>query len=374
MGRTSIEWTDQSWPVVNGCRRISEGCTNCYAERLTATRLSQTPKYKGLAVFGKNGPRWTGEARLWAPHLDMPLRLKKPSRIFVADMGDLFYEGVPDWVIAAVFGVMAALPRHTFQVLTKRPERARGWLRSLEGYDPGDALAEHAAAVLERFEEPEAAGKLRAAHRFGAPFPRGWPLPNVWIGVSVEDQATADERIPILVDTPAAVRFVSAEPLLGPVDLRLFLPKLRVVTLDPSPEERRLMTDTITGKDMTPEGFPCTGVLTVAGLDWVIVGGESGPGARPFDLAWARELVRQCRWAGTACFVKQLGARPVEDYNPGEAFDCGVALRDRKGGDMAEWPEDLRVRQFPTGMASVLPEKGEEAGGGPAETSELPGG
>ena len=155
MGKTSIEWTDVSWPVINGCRRVSRGCENCYAERLAATRLAHLPKYQGLAVIkrgppkvlrrdfadgsvglrqvdGKARPQWTGEARLWAKDLDMPLRLRKPSRIFVCDMGDLFYEEVPDEQIAAVFGVMAACPQHTFQVLTKRPERMREWFRWVE--------------------------------------------------------------------------------------------------------------------------------------------------------------------------------------------------------------------------------------------------
>lgn len=355
MGKnTSIEWTDHSWPVVNGCRRISAGCERCYAERLTATRLSHTPKYKGLAVFGKNGPRWTGEARLWVPHLDMPLKLKKPSRIFVADMGDLFYEGVSDETIDQVFGVMWAClflgrgdhgyPGHTFQVLTKRPERMRAYLAE-------DRRKRWAAnAVL---------------HGGGAAPDRIWdqvmsasgPHPRIWLGVSCEDQATADERIPLLLDTPAALRWVSAEPLLGPVKIH-------------------------------PGLLGCVGHL--AGtfgnplINWVVVGGESGPGARPFDLAWARLLVETCREAGVACFVKQLGAKPVtvtgatgnfrthEGRRQVELTAERMVLNDRKGGAMEEWPPELRVREFPAGPASNQPAKREEPAGPAGAGRETP--
>jgi len=306
MGKTSIEWTDHSWPIVNGCRRVSRGCEACYAERLAGTRLSRTPKYQGLTAIGKNGPRWTGEARLWVPHLELPLKIRKPSRIFVADMGDLFYERVPDETIAAVFGVMAACPQHTFQVLTKRPARMRAWFDLLARgpSHPREIIGAHTQNLID-IDVPGG----------------GWPLPNVWLGVSAEDQATADERIPLLLQTPAAVRFISAEPLLGPIDLRRYV-----------------------------------GPSVPARLSWVIVGGESGPGARPFDVGWARLMVAQCRDAAVACFVKQLGARPIGDArdainyqtqgsHQGERWWFGLA--DRKGGDPAEWPNDLRVRQFP---------------------------
>lgn len=133
MNKTSIAWTDYSWPIVNGCRRVSSGCGGsdgggCYAERLAATRLAHTPKYEGLSRMTPSGPRWTGETRLWEPDLLAPLRLKKPSRIFVADMGDLFYEGVSDETIDRVFAVMALAKRHQFQLLTKRPQRMRAYL------------------------------------------------------------------------------------------------------------------------------------------------------------------------------------------------------------------------------------------------------
>lgn len=325
MGKgTSIEWTDVSWPVVNGCRRVSAGCENCYAERLTATRLSKTPKYQCLAVYGKNGPRWTGETRLWVPHLDLPMTIRKPSRIFVADMGDLFYEGVTDEDIAAIFGVMAACPQHTFQVLTKRPERMRAWFSAL------DACREAPGRDGEVRRCIAAADRRGLDREFHIDY-RPWPLPNVWLGVSVENQATADERIPVLLETPAAVRWISYEPALGPVH---FDP----ATLGP----RGHLAETF--------GNPL--------INWVVCGGESGPGARPFDIAWARSTVNQCDEAGVPAFIKQLGARPFERRScDAPACNCGgehdhpITLDDRKGGDWGEWTggplTHLRVREFP---------------------------
>jgi protein gp37 len=332
MGKTTIQWTDYSWPVVNGCRRVSAGCTNCYAERLTATRLSKQPKYAGLAVYGEHGPRWTGQTRLWVPHLDMPLRLRKPSRIFVADMGDLFYEGVKDQDIAAVFGIMAACPQHTFQVLTKRPERVRQWLKRVAAESRARHLTETGWVntyallflagvdhkLLERYETR-----------------RDWPLSNVWLGVSVEDQKTADERIPLLLGAPAAVRFISYEPALGPVDFeRVQWPGKHQV-------------DVLRGGAWNAPG--CPGGFTqhsdMQTIDWVIVGGESGPGARAFDLAWADRTVTQCAAAHVPCFVKQLGANIVNG-NYGR-WTWSPRPMDRKGGDPEEWPESLRVREFP---------------------------
>lgn len=323
MNKTDIEWTDYSWPIANGCRRVSPGCEGCYAERLTATRLRKTEKYRGLAVYGQHGPRWTGLARLWTKDLASPLRLRKPSRIFVADMGDLFFEGNTNEEIAAVFGVMAASPRHTFQVLTKRARRMRewfGWLddKSFQQHSHGnqDTVIQREAWRLlgDRFPLHEVKGTLKA-------FP--WPLPNVWLGVSAEDQQRADERIPELLRTPAAVRFVSYEPALGPIDLS---------------QVRRFAPDT-------------TGNPLMDAIDWIIVGGESGPRARPFDIAWARSIVEQAKRFDTACFVKQLGSRPhlkAVFYSDGSyAGGVKLPLKDRKGGDMSEWPADIRVRQWP---------------------------
>ena len=363
--KTTIEWCDATWPIANGCRRVSRGCERCYAERLTATRLSSVPKYAGLARMTNGEPRWTGETRLWREHLDWPLRWKRPRRIFVADMGDLFYERVSDEDIAAVFGVMAAAPQHTFLVLTKRAERMRDWFSwcARSAMLPMTPLATCTLAAAKLLRE-RLAGRLAHLDLIDQ---MAWPLPNVHIGVSVEDQATADERIPRLLACPAAVRWVSYEPALGPVDFAQWLgPRNRFRTDGPGVDD---LDD----------------VDTIPGLNWLVIGGESGPGARPFDLAWARSTIAACRAAAVPCFTKQLGAWPVErmdtiDRRTSEdaLADLGskaelsrlqtipagwtlvrlpgappflsrpLRLRDRKGSDPAEWPEDLKCREFPT--------------------------
>lgn len=377
---TSIEWTDASWPIHAGCKEISPGCANCYSARLTATRLSKTPKYRGLAIIGKNGhPHFTGETRTHLPHLEWPLKWKAPRKIFVDDMSDLFYEEHSFENIAAVFGVMAACPQHTFQCLTKRAERMREWFAWV------DRRADGALSV---FPYDDTGWRIRQmlcvmARHAGADVPSHhggpWPLPNVWLGVSCEDQTAADARIPHLLATPAAVRFVSAEPLLGPIDFARVAPK-------------PIATNALTGRWAVPRA---DGSKQDPRVHWVIVGGESGPGARPSDLAWIRSVVAQCRTAASSCFVKQLGARPYDSARSdgrfssftqwankanswigGSAAVCIDAkgrvcrngkdmqrahdegafpvswhvpldLRSRKGGDMTEWSEDLRVRDFP---------------------------
>ena len=216
--KSSIEWTEATWNVVTGCTRVSAGCTNCYAERLAATRLAHHPAYEGLAEMTPAGPRWTGVVRFNVERLDLPLRWRRPRMIFVNSQSDLFHEGLTNEQIAAIFGVMAACPQHTFQVLTKRPERARAWFAwmrefALEQRDIAAAPSERQTAMKAAFT---AMGETDAARRMLDPawWVNGdygpWPLPNVWLGVSVEDQATADQRIPLLLECPAAVRWVSA--------------------------------------------------------------------------------------------------------------------------------------------------------------------
>lgn len=321
MADSSIEWTDSVLNPVVGCSRVSAGCQNCYAERVAHRGMS--PAHKGLTVLGEKGPRWTGEVRFIESALEKLYRWQKPRRIFVNSMSDLFHEGVTDEQIDRVFVAMQASPQHTFQVLTKRPERMRAYL---------NAAPERIARAAEAL-----AARMGWCH---AHADAEWPLLNVWIGVSVEDQKSADERIPILVGTPAHVRWVSYEPALGPVNF------CAVPDSATRPAEYH------------PRNSP------LGDLDWLVVGGESGPGARPFDLAWARSTVQLCAYAGVPVFVKQLGARPcssdlrdvplerlgdeefVDVPGIGERWTCRFA--DRKGGDMVEWPEDLRVREFPT--------------------------
>jgi len=249
---TKIEWTDETWNPVTGCTRISEGCERCYIERTPPLRMAHR-RFDSPQIGATTG------VRLHPERLRRPLEWRKPRRIFVCSMADLFHEDVPDNYIGSVFDTMASAPQHTFQVLTKRPARARTLLQRWQTNAESDT---HFQASWRRHDMLWCDASL-------------WPLPNVWLGVSAEDQRWADIRIPVLLDTPAAVRFVSAEPLLGPIDLT------RRGLLAPDEFERR--------------------------LDWVIVGGESGRGARPMHPEWARSLRDQCTAAGVPFLFKQWG-------------------------------------------------------------------
>lgn len=312
-----ISWTDETWNPIRGCSRVSEGCRNCYAEKVAGRFSGPGLAYEGLVTIGEKGSRWNGTVLLVHEHLGDPLRWKRPRRVFVNSMSDLFHESLPFETIAAVFGVMAAAPQHTFQVLTKRPARMREWFQWVEAkvIDGGDAEVRLCIGAADRLID-------RSKH---VAYP-SWPLPNVWLGVSVEDQATANERIPLLLECPAAVRWVSYEPALGPVDFE-------GLSLDDGSGLSAFRTGDLDDED---------------GLDWIVVGGESGPGARPFDLAWARSVISQCSEAGIPCFVKQLGARPLTQHPMEPGALLVVSLADRKGGDTSEWSEDLCVRQWPT--------------------------
>lgn len=283
---TKIEWTDATWNPITGCTLVDDGCRNCYAAELAATRLKSHPSRKGLARKNAAGvAKFTGEVRLNEQWLTQPLGWRKPRMIFVCAHGDLFHESVPDEWIDRVFAVMALCPQHSFQVLTKRPARAREYL-SLAAPD---------------------GTPTRFAHIFGAGSRAGiwktdgssftWPLPHVWLGTSVSDQASANARIPALLATPAAVRFLSAEPLLGPVRLD------DLIVDDGRPGEWHVNALDAEGGD--PADDPNFGCVT---LDWVIVGGESGRNARLMHPDWARSLRDQCQAAGVAFFFKQAGA------------------------------------------------------------------
>jgi protein gp37 len=327
MTTTSIEWTDKTWNPVRGCSLVSPGCTNCYAMKQAHRFSAPGRPYAGLTVLTEHhGPRWSGVVRTVPEMLAEPLRWRKPCRIFVNSMSDLFHESVPDEYISAVFAVMAACPQHTFQILTKRAERMAAWFTN-RSRAPIDDLTSAAYAVFSKTHPGGGATERATCPARGA---WTWPLPNVWIGVSVEDQQRADERIPCLLRIPAAVRFLSCEPLLGPLDLKLHPMR----------------------EGAGPRPFKASGI------DWVIIGGESGPGARPFDLAWGRSIVEQCKAAGVPVFMKQLGSQPVQEARgefpgwhgpdaPPETWLELLRLRDPKGGDMAEWPADLRVREMP---------------------------
>ena len=293
--RTQIEWTDATWNPVRGCSRVSEGCRNCYAERQAIRMAGEGKPYEGLVTSTPNGPRWTGEVRLVPELLDQPIRWQRPRRIFVNSMSDLFHPSVPFKFIAAVFGVMAKAPHHTFQVLTKRPERAVeffSWLGSLEAgageghwhIGPDLVCMSYAAPHCAAASDPEPP----------------WPLPNVWLGTSIEDQKTADERIPHLLKCPAAVRWVSAEPLIGAVDLT------RVSSAGLGWGCRTF--DPLNMRKSDGEALD--------GLDWIVVGGESGPGARPMHSIWARCLRDQCMEAGVPFLFKQWGRFLPDEQGP----------------------------------------------------------
>ena len=284
---TEIAWTDSTFNPWWGCVKVSDGCDNCYAMTM-ARRL----KAMGQAKYQKDGnPATSGPGFGVSEHPDtltLPLKWRKPRKVFVNSMSDLFHKDVSDEFIAKVWAVMAATPQHTYQILTKRSARMRSLLSSTE-FDLAVADAWSAMGMT--------AGSLD-----GGDHTPPYPLPNVHLGVSAEDQKWADIRIPHLMTTPAAVRWVSAEPLLGPIDFTEYL-------FEPGDYEW----------------------VNRDGLDWVVVGGESGRGARPMDLAWASLIVEQFRDAGVPVLVKQLGS--------------AGGRRDHQ--DITTFPADLQVRQYP---------------------------
>ncbi len=358
---TSIEWAEKSWNPVLGCSAVSPGCTNCYAatmsRRLEAMGVAA---YKGLT----NKTHFAGVVRCLPERLIDPRKWRKPARIFVNSMSDLFHTDVPFDFIDQVFATMAFAKRHTYLILTKRPERMQEYLGNVtRTFDVAFQVQEAIPSLNP--SGPDVSMTLDDLDI-------RWPLPNVWLGVSTENQETFDERVPHLLTCPAAVRFVSLEPLLGPIDLssQFLMQHAKGV---------RLLSLEQMQRGIVPAAAP------YPRIGWVIVGGESGPGARPCDIEWIRGIVKQCKAAGVPCFVKQLGKwiagshefdgwkgvvdrwlvqrdggklgvvkRPMlrSDYMPQYYDDrpkTAVAwgLNHAKGGDPSEWPEDLRVREYP---------------------------
>ena len=306
---SSIEWTNKTWNPTTGCDRTTPGCDRCYALTM-AKRL----KGMGSAKYQTDGnPKTSGPGFGVAMHetsLPEPLRWKKPARVFVNSMSDLFHAEITNDFIARVFAVMALTPQHTYQILTKRHGRMRSLLGSQEFVRLVDDHREWLRPGCGDFT---------------------WPLPGVWLGVSVEDQKRADLRIPALLETPAALRFLSCEPLLGPVDL---------FSGDHTGHESDYDGDTICLDCSTDSEHVSWRAVdrTALGIDWLIVGGESGPGARPMDTAWVASLIKQGHDAGAAVFVKQLGS----------VWAKTNAASDTKGGKPDDWPAGLRIREYPT--------------------------
>ena len=280
MNTTTIEWATHTWNPVTGCSPISEGCENCYAKRM-AQRL------RGRCGYPEDDPF---KVTFHPDRLEQPLKLKKPSRIFVCSMGDLFHDDV-GYSIVDIFDVMSSTPQHTYMLLTKRPE------------------------------------KMRSLFRLNGPLLGSEPLPNVWLGVTAENQARADERIPILLQIPAAVRFVSIEPMLGPITLGRYLglpgidghDRCANCGMEVEKASGRIVGNACYDGEWTCS-IECDDLLNRLGcpleykpLDWVICGGETGPGARPMHPDWVRSLRDQCRAAGVPFLFKQWGEwRPLE--------------------------------------------------------------
>lgn len=308
---TSIEWTDETWGVAVGCKMVSLGCQNCYAQSFAHRGLSE--RHRGLTVMTSQGPRWNGTARFVPEALAKPLSWRKPRKVFVASMSDLFHDDITNEQIAAVFGVMAACPQHTFQILTKRPERMLAWFdwvrEKADGQEYG--LLHDACGQLSHILDPGERDLDEPPTRFDQAMEAlmgvEWPLSNVLLGVSCENQEAANKRIPLLRRCPAAAHFVSFEPLLGPIDC-----------------DTRWLEWLPTGPDENGESN------LLPPLRWGIVGSESGRGARWMETEWARSLVDQLIAAGIAVFTKQI----ANEY-------------DRKGGKPEHWPAGEWPRQFP---------------------------
>ena len=403
---TAIQWTDETWNPVTGCTRVSAGCDHCYASTLHNSRyrsnlkkalgyhredverlgLDAGAELRELRSFRSATPEkpkaeWDtfpetyrdaekslpfpqqydtpfAVVQTWEHKLREPLTWRKPAKVFTCSMGDLFHEDVPFEFIDKVFAVMAVTPQHTYQVLTKRPERMREYMANRVTAKRVDLVS---ACITVGREPPtnQDHADFQAAVDTDPTYTPMWPLPNVWLGTSVEDQAAADARIPELSATPAAVRFLSCEPLLGAVDL-------------------------LGSRYKLPGGGMGSAFNWGKGIDWVITGGESGKGARACDVGWIRSVRDQCRAAGVPVFVKQLGSVVVGSNDDGFEGDTGsawpegtrvtfteggfqgspclVKLRHSHGGDMEEWPEDLRVREFPSPPAPLPRGRGEVGG------------
>lgn len=347
MGKTKISWPDDTWNVFGGCSRVSSECERCYAETMAGTRLAHLESWKGLTRPTANGPRWTGMVRLMANRLLEPLGWRKPRRVFVCSMSDLFHETIPLETLAAVFGVFALAPRHVFITLTKRPERQREFMAWVQAeairrgaspvqvcIDRLEALCAHVNRGFNPFSTTPAAPSVHGVlshtwrRRIAGAMegmdgqPPVWPLRNVWAGVTVGTNESMAARVPVLLDTPAHVRWLSMEPLLEAVNL-----SDRAMGV----ERGYIKRDTM----MFEAGAGCLMRRTNAPrVDWVVVGGESGKGARVMRLKWARAIRDQCRAVEIPFHFKQIGS--------GGAF-----LGRGAGGRLEDIPPDLRVREYP---------------------------
>lgn len=310
-GEGRLERVGYTWNPLRGCSRVSPGCVHCYAETMAARFSAPGLWAEGYAKRDGGKPRWTRKVDLVPEKLADPLKVKAPGLVFANSMSDLFHESLSNEEIAAIFGVMAAADWHIFQCLTKRAKRMREWFEWIGGQpfingDPADNVLAYAGEALQEAGSKRAMNQVDGIAYEAAMKDLPWPLSNVWLGTSAEDQERWDERVPELLRCPAAVRFVSAEPLLGP--LRIQIPCRDC-------KGSGFLPDWADGVSLLGGGgccLSCEGTQRVPakGLDQVIVGAESGHGARPMKTEWAAAIVDQCAVAGTACYMKQF-ATPV---------------------------------------------------------------
>lgn len=310
---TKIQWADATWNPWLGCTKVSPGCAHCYAENTTRARVLRR---QGHETWGRGATRSRTSQAYWKQPLRWDSEASKNhagiqrAKVFPS-LCDWLDDEVPIEWLADFLTLICETPNFDWLLLTKRLENF--WRRVQSGLWKNEGLEDDDDGDSE--DLPMTKNGEMINNWLG-----GTPPSNVWLGVSAEDQTRADERIPDLLRIPAKVRFISAEPLLGPVDFRY-------AAFNGS--------DSLSGME---------------GIDWVIVGGESGPKARPCNVEWVRDIVRQCKDAAVPCFVKQLGSRPTckHSWDGEHCVQCfPFPIRHKKGGDPAEWPEDLRVRQFP---------------------------
>lgn len=339
---TKIAWCHDTQNFWTGCAKVSAECKNCYAVTAPPTRISRS---RGLELWGEKAHRQVASDKMWAA----PIRLNRLAeksgerrRVFCNSLSDFFedYQGPDSEAVRAArqraFAVMQETPWLDWLVLTKRIENVMAMV-------PPDWVHDEDCGANRPL--PEMCGLCTCLRR-GASWPK-----NVWIGTTVGTQEMAEERLPHLLEVPAAVRFVSCEPQLEKVWLSPWFPHCSSCGVPEGPSFAHL--------------HGCLSTGPRRGIDWVIIGGESGPGARPFDLAWARSIIAQCADRSIPVFMKQLGACPYDSDLARRILGCRpgdqaravaaapVAQKDAKGGDPAEWPEDLRVRQIPVpGRAS----------------------
>lgn len=294
---TKIQWTNRTWNPIVGCSKISEGCQQCYAQTVAnSARLQQFPQYQKVA-------QWNGTVEFVQSQLLKPLSWKQPQHIFVCSMSDLFHHNIPfDW-IDQVFAVMALANHHTYQILTKRPQRMQQYF--LSKFRP------RVKKLIDDFP-------IRLEDKIG----KGHCFDHLWLGTTIENQEVADQRLLALLGIPTNnLKFISGEPLLGEIDLSIYFGLYQI--------------------EDNGKWFLKFGSRWAKSPDWVIVGGESGSNARACNVEWIRSIVKQCQASEVPVFVKQLGSNPVD--NEGKR----IKLKHRQGGNVDEFPADLQLRQFP---------------------------